>query len=238
MRKICAILVTGIALLLVGCATADTSGVNDPYEGTNRKIFNFNHKLDTAVMKPVAKAYVWITPDPLQDGIHNFLGNLDEPITFANNLLQADIKRGADTVARFTVNSTIGIGGLINVASKIGIPADKEDFGLTLAHWGVGEGPYLVLPFVGPDPPRDAGGQVVDIFFDPLTYIDLREKFWWSAGRGALSVIDLRARNLDTLDSIERQSVDFYASVRSLYRQNRNNDIRHGEPDINNLPDL
>jgi phospholipid-binding lipoprotein MlaA len=104
--------------------------------------------------------------------------------------------------------------------------------------WGLDEGPYLVLPIVGPDPPRDAAGQVVDIAFDPMTYVSLREKFFWSAGRTVLEGVDLRSRNLESLDSIERQSIDFYASVRSLYRQNRNNEIRNGAPDVSNLPNL
>jgi len=224
--------------LLGGCATEDTSGANDPYEATNRAIFNFNQKLDKAVMKPVAETYVSVVPEPARDGIHNFIENLDLPITFANDILQGEIKRGAQTVARATINTTVGIGGLLDVAADLGIPPHKEDFGQTLAVWGVDEGPYLVLPFIGPDPPRDFGGSIVDIAFDPFTYVDLRESFWWMAGRKALGVLDLRSRNLDTLDAIERQSVDLYASIRSLYRQNRNNEIHNGKPDIENLPNL
>ena len=238
MKKTVAGFVAGLTILLAGCATQDTSGANDPYEATNRKVFQFNQKLDNAVMKPIARTYVRVVPDPLRDGMHNFLVNLDMPITFANDILQGEFKRGTETVARVTVNTTLGVGGLIDVATKIGVPFHTEDFGQTLAVWGAGEGPYLVLPFVGPDPPRDAGGSLVDIAFDPLTYVDLREKFWWSAGRSAAEVLDLRSRNLDTLDNIERQSIDFYASVRSLYRQNRENEIRNGAPDINNLPNL
>ncbi len=238
MHKLIAVLFSCTTVLLAGCATVDPSGNNDPYEATNRKIFDFNQKLDRAVMKPVAEAYVSVLPEPARDGIHNFLVNLNLPVTFANDLLQGEFKRGGETIARATINTTIGIGGLLDVATNVGIPAHTEDFGQTLAVWGAGEGPYLVLPFVGPDPPRDVGGQVVDIFFDPFTYVDIREKFWWMAGRGALSVLDLRSRNLETLDAIERQSVDLYASIRSLYRQNRNNEIRNGKPDIENLPDL
>jgi phospholipid-binding lipoprotein MlaA len=136
------------------------------------------------------------------------------------------------------MNSTFGIGGLLDPATAAGVPYHEEDFGQTLGTWGVGEGPYLVLPFLGPDPPRDAAGQVVDIFFDPTTYISLREHFLWSAGRRTLEIIDLKSRNMDLLSGIERSSVDYYASVRSLYRQKRNNDIRNGQPDVKDLPDL
>lgn len=239
MKKLIAILFSGATALLSGCAAQDTSGANDPYEATNRKIFEFNQKLDKAVMKPAAEAYVSVVPDPAREGIHNFLVNLNLPVTFANDILQGEFERGGETVARVTVNTTIGIGGLLDVATDIGIPFHTEDFGQTLAVWGVGEGPYLVWPFLGPKPPRDAVGYVVDnIAFDPLTYIDLREKFWWEAGRSALTLLDLRSRNLETLDAIERQSVDLYASIRSLYRQDRNNEIHNGKPDIQNLPNL
>jgi len=239
MKDLIAILFSGAVVLLAGCTTVDTSGANDPYEATNRKIFDFNQKLDKAVMKPVAETYVSVVPEPARDGIHNFLVNLDLPVTFANDILQGEIKRGAQTVARVTINTTIGIGGLLDVATDIGIPFHTEDFGQTLAVWGVDEGPYLVWPLLGPKPPRDAVGYVVDnVAFDPLTYIDLREKFWWEAGHSALSLLDLRSRNLESLDAIERQSVDLYASIRSLYRQDRNNEIRNGKPDIENLPNL
>ena len=239
MKELTAILFSGAVVLLAGCATQDVSGANDPYEATNRKIFNFNQQLDKAVIKPVAQAYVDVVPEPARDGVHNFLVNLNLPVTFANDILQGEIERTGETVARFTVNTTIGIGGLLDVATRIGVPFHTEDFGQTLAVWGVGEGPYLVLPLLGPKPPRDAVGYAVDsIAFDPLTYIDLREKFLWEVGRGALGVLDLRSRNLESLDAIERQSVDLYASIRSLYRQDRNNEIHNGKPDIENLPNL
>lgn len=229
-----------MAFLLAGCANVpDPSGANDPYESFNRQVFSFNQRVDKAVIKPVAQAYKQGVPEPAQEGIHNFLTNLDLPITFANDVLQGETERGSETFLRFTINSTMGVGGLFDVATRnFHMPYHTEDFGQTLAVWGVQEGPYLVLPIVGPDPPRDAAGQVVDIAFDPLTYISFQGKFWWSAGRTVLEGIDLRSRNLESLDSIERQSIDFYASVRSLYRQNRNNEIRNGAPDVSNLPNL
>ena len=237
MRGLNRFLVLGVGLLLTGCAT-DPTGANDPYQETNRAVFDFNNKVDEHILEPTARAYVAVVPDPARQGIHNFLLNLDLPVTFANDLLQGEGQRAAETFTRFAMNSTLGIGGLLDPATDAGVPYHKEDFGQTLGTWGVGEGPYIVLPLLGPDPPRDATGQVVDIFLDPSTYIPIREHFWWGVGRRALAIIDVRSRNLDTVDNIERGSVDYYASVRSLYRQLRNNDIRNGRPDVNNLPDL
>jgi len=237
MRGLSRFFVVGMGLLLAGCAT-DPTGANDPYEQTNRAVFDFDQKLDKYFIGPSAEAYVAVVPSPARQGVHNFLLNLDLPVTFANDLLQGEMSRAGDTLGRFTINSTLGVAGLFDPATDFGIPAHTEDFGQTLATWGVGEGPYLVLPFFGPDPPRDATGQVVDIFFDPTTYIKLREHFWWSAGREYFTVVDTKSRNLDTLQNIERGSVDYYASVRSLYRQLRNNEIRNGRPDVQNLPDL
>jgi phospholipid-binding lipoprotein MlaA len=241
MRGLSKFLVVAVGLLLAGCASdpsAPGAAQNDPYESTNRKIFDFDNKLDDAVLLPTAKAYNAVLPEPARDGIHNFLLNLDLPITFVNDILQGDMNHAGQTLGRFTINSTIGIGGLVDVASKSGIPPHTEDFGITLGQWGVAEGPYIVLPFLGPDPPRDAGGQIVDIFFDPATYITWRSSIWYSVTREGLEIIDLRARNVDTLDGIERESIDYYASVRSLYRQHRNNLINNGQTDVNNLPDL
>ena len=241
MRGLSKFLVIGAGLLLASCA-ADLSGPgaaqNDPYESTNRKIFDFDNQVDDAVLLPTAKAYNAVVPEPARDGVHNFLLNLDLPVTFVNDILQGEFGNATKTFTRFTMNSTFGIGGLFDVASTAGIPPHVEDFGITLGQWGVAEGPYIVLPFLGPDPPRDAGGQVVDIFFDPATYITWRSSVWYSVGREGLTVLDLRARNVDTLDEVERTSIDYYASVRSLYRQRRNNAINNGQPDVNELPNL
>ncbi len=237
MRGLSKLLVVCFGLLLAGCAT-DPNGANDPYEQTNRSVFDFDQKLDKYVISPSASAYVAVVPTPARTSIHNFLLNLDLPVTFVNDVLQGEVDRAGDTLGRLAINSTLGIGGLFDPATDFNIPYHKEDFGQTLGTWGVGEGPYLVLPFLGPDPPRDAAGQVVDIFFDPTTYVSIRSHIWYSAGRRYMSVVDLKSRNFDTLQNIERGSVDYYASVRSLYRQLRNNEIRNGRPDVQNLPDL
>ncbi|HEY2069621.1 MAG TPA: VacJ family lipoprotein [Rhizomicrobium sp.] len=246
MRGLSALLIVGCVLLLAGCASdreppaqANVSeAANDPFEPMNRAIFNMNQGFDKAVLLPVAQGYVDVVPEGARDSVHNFLSNLDIPVTFANDVLQGEFTRAGQSVGRFTINTTLGLGGLFDVAARWGIPPHSEDFGQTLGVWGVGEGPYLVLPFFGPDPPRDAGGQIVDIFLDPTTYIQIRGHLYWSAGREVASAMDLRSRSIDDLDSIERSSVDYYASVRSLYRQHRNNEIRNGKPDVNALPDF
>ena len=228
-------LVFGIA----GCATAPVgTDENDPYEATNRQVFELNQSFDRNFAKPVAVFYNDTVPEPARDGVHNFLTNLDLPVTFANDVLQGEVTRAGETLGRFTVNSTIGIGGLVDAAGKIGIPEHDADFGETLAVYGVDEGPYLVLPLVGPSNPRDAFGTVADIFLDPTTYITFRSSIYFQLARGGLDVLDLRARNVDTLDEIERSSVDLYATMRSLYRQHRQAEINHGKPNLDNLPNF
>jgi phospholipid-binding lipoprotein MlaA len=246
MRGLFALFVLTGGLVLSGCATDEEPpaqasaaiAANDPLEPMNRKIFDMNQGFDKTVLLPVAQAYVDVVPEPARDSVHNFLENLNLPVTFANDLLQGDLTHAGQTLGRFTVNTTVGVGGLFDIASDWGIPDHTEDFGITLGKWGVGEGPYLVAPFFGPDPPRDITGQVVDIFLDPTTYVHIRGHIYWSAAREVSEAIDLRSRNIDQMESIERSSVDYYASLRSLYRQLRNNKIRDGKPDVSNLPDL
>ena len=238
MRLLSSLAVLSLAAVLSGCASTDPTGQNDPYEQTNRQIFDFDQKLDHAVARPVAVAYNTVVPGVARDGIHNFLANLDSPVIFANDLLQGETTRGGQTLGRAVVNSTLGLGGLVDVAAKIGIPGHDEDFGQTLAVWGTGEGPYLVLPLAGPSNPRDVVGMGGDIAMDPFTYMKWNNSTLYSMIRAGGEVIDLRARNVDNLDQIERTSVDLYATTRSLYRQHRNAEIRNGAPDTENLPNL
>jgi phospholipid-binding lipoprotein MlaA len=226
-----------VSAALAGCAT-DPSGQNDPYEQTNRSIFAFDQALDHAVARPVAVFYNHAVPQFARDGIHNVLNNLGEPVTFGNDVLQGSPNRAGQTLGRVVINSTLGVGGLVDVAAKVGIPPHDEDFGQTLGVWGVGEGPYLVLPLAGPSNPRDVTGMVADYFMDPLTYISWNNSTLYNGIRAGLGIIDLRARNVETLDQIERTSVDLYATTRSLYRQHRNAEIRNGAPDTENLPNL
>jgi phospholipid-binding lipoprotein MlaA len=226
-------------MLLAGCASMQgATNENDPYESTNRAIFAFNDQLDEYVALPVARFYRRAVPDFARTGIHNFLTNLSLPVTFGNDLLQANVTRGAQTFSRFTVNTVFGVGGLVDVANRLQIPEHTEDFGQTLGVYGAGEGFYLVVPVLGPAPPRDLFGRIVDIFMDPFTFVGLRSKTAWMAGRGFSDVLDLRERNIDTVDQIKQTSIDYYATVRNLYRQSREAEIRNNTQTPQNLPDF
>jgi phospholipid-binding lipoprotein MlaA len=212
---------------------------NDPFEGSNRFFFEVNQVLDEILLRPVAVVYRSIVPDFARDGVRNFMNNLNSPVIFANDLFQGEGDRAGTTLARFGINSTIGIGGLIDVAKEMDLPYHDEDFGQTLAVWGVGEGPYFYFPLMGPSNARDFTGFVVDRGLDPLTYVNWGddELEYVPIARTVLNVIDLRSRNIETLDDIERSSVDYYASIRSLYRQSRADSIRNGAPS-DDLPDF
>ena len=224
-------------ILFAGCSTvpkndpeaaAEFKKINDPVENVNRVIFGVNQAFDKVILKPVTFAYRSLTPDFFRKGVSNFLHNLKSPVILVNDILQGEIGRAGDTVARFVINSTVGIFGLVDVAENLGFEQHNEDFGQTLAVWGFGEGPYLMLPILGPSNPRDAIGRVVDFFVDPIN--------WWVAPddnripiiRTAVSAIDLRDRLWENLEEIDKNSIDPYASYRSMYRQRRNDEIRNG----------
>ena len=226
-------------LALAACATppngsyamAEFTKTNDPFEPMNRAIFGFNLAVDKAVLRPLSIAYRDVVPRPGRDGVRNFLDNLESPVVFANDVLQGSAERAGTTAGRFAVNSTIGIGGLLDVAASFGLKHHDEDFGQTLGVWGFPEGPYLVLPLLGPSPPRDSVGLVVDYFVDPLAYVfDNNDVEWLSVVRYGVRTIDSHSRTVETLDEIETTSIDFYATMRSLYRQHRNDLIRNGSP--------
>jgi len=229
----------GACLALSGCATKDPQSLaqNDPWEPGNRAIFNFDIQLDHAVARPVARFYISAVPEVARDGIHNALTNLNAPVVFVNDSLQLDGGKATDTAGRFLVNSTVGLAGLIDVASKIGIPYHDNDFGITLGKGGSAEGSYLVLPLLGPKPPRDLVGMGVDVAFDPLTYMSWNDSTLYAIIRTGLGVLDDTAANIDAVDSIERSSIDFYATTRSLYRQNRAAQISGGQPNAD-LPNF
>lgn len=199
---------------------------NDPLEPFNRTMFSFNQFLDSILFKPVAEAYRFVFPSPVRDRVHNVLNNLGEPVNAANNLLQGDANGAADSIARFVMNSTVGLAGMHDVASGMGTPEAPADFGQTLHTWGVGEGPYLVLPIIGPSNPRDFAGLIGDIVIDPWGYVandqlTNDESMAFRIVRYSLLVTDRRERSLDVLDALERDSFDFYAQMRSLYKQRR-----------------
>jgi phospholipid-binding lipoprotein MlaA len=229
------------ALVLAGCATLPEGHVpdpNDPLEATNRAMFGVAYAIDRATTRPIALGYRAVLPQPVRNGVRNFLNNLATVPVFANNLLQGKVERAGMTLVRGVVNTTFGIGGLFEVAEDAGFPLHYEDFGQTLAVWGVGEGAYLVLPFIGPTTTRDATGRVVDLFLDPFTYVEWGDEYYVPWVRIGVDNIDLRERTIQTLDDIEATSADFYTGVKELYRQTRENLINDGEAEVQDLPDF
>jgi phospholipid-binding lipoprotein MlaA len=228
------------ALLLGGCATvprdpaarAEFKAQNDPLEPLNRRMFAFNQFVDRVALKPIAQGYVKVVPRPARDALRHLLDNLNEPLVFLNNLLQVRGKGAATSAGRFLVNTVAGPVGLRDVASRNRLPPQTGDFGQTLYSWGVHDGPYLVLPLFGPSNPRDGIGMGADIYLDPFRYVPRRENqpTWESTGREVAYGIDERSRNLDSLDSMQRTSIDFYAAMRSFFRQHRATELRHGQP--------
>ncbi len=220
-------------IMLPGCATPPTDPAqravydqtNDPLEPLNRSIFKFNDAAYENVLFPIARGYNDL-PTPVRTGVHNVIGNVGEPVVFMNKTLQGDASLAGTTVARFLINSVFGFGGLIDVAGHNNLFEPKAgDFGATLYVWGVGEGPYLVLPLFGPSNPRDTVGMGVDGEADPwshtLAYTTYPEEIGVFAGKG----IDLLSGKVDDYEQAKKTSLDFYAYLRSSYRQNRRFDL-------------
>ena len=238
MRKFARIVVISSVAFAAACATvpddpeelAAFEETNDPMEPLNRYFFEVHRGLDELIIKPFAITYRGTVPDFIQDGIRNFLDNLRAPIIFFNQLLQGEVEAAGNTFGRFLANTFIGLGGLFDVTD---IPKQDEDFGQTLAVWGVPEGPYLFIPVLGPRPPRNLVGLGVDSFvLDPVYWWAESDKGerWVLPARFIMEGLDFRARNIETFDEIERSSIDYYAAVRSLYRQHRAEQIRNGRP--------
>ena len=230
-------------LALTACSTLppspDAPAAGDPYESTNRQTMAFNAWADAHLVGPAVRRYLTVVPEGGRRGVHNFLGNLALPTIFVNDVLQGEGAYATQALGRLAINSTLGLGGFFDPAAKAGLPAHGEDFGQTLAVWGVGEGPYLVLPFLGPSNPRDASGLVVDAVIDPTNQIPIKQHIWWSAGRTYFTLLDLRAQTYQAIQGIQRSSVDYYASLRSLYRQLRTEQIRNGRnTKASDLPDF
>ncbi len=203
---------------------------NDPYEPANRVGYAINDGLDTYFLAPVARAYRFAVPGAVRTPVHNFLQNLTSPVLFVNDVVQTRPRRAGDTFMRFVINSTAGVGGLFDVASAAGYPYHDNDFGITMALWGVPEGPFLFLPVLGPSNPRDSTGFGVDVAFDPLTYAPPGHGLLtFNYARIGAAAVDTRERALDEVDSIKKTALDPYATFRSLYRQNRENTIEQIE---------
>jgi phospholipid-binding lipoprotein MlaA len=202
---------------------AVASEVYDPLEKMNRGVFWFNDKLDTYLLRPIAKGYDRVLPSPVKSSIRNAIDNLYSPVYTANNLLQAKPKAAGTSVGRFVVNTTVGIAGLFDPASTIGLDSRREDFGQTLGVWGTGSGPYLVIPLIGPTNVRDGVGRLVD---SPLRIWPFFVDFEWNMAEFGVEVVSTRAQHLGTIDTLRETSFDFYAAVRNGYDQRRSAAIR------------
>jgi len=217
------------ALLCVGLAACSApqgasvspDGVYDPYETQNRRVHTFNRSLDRALVRPAALGYSSVLPDEIEDSVGNFAENLGEPSRVVNSVLQGDLLGAGISTLRFVTNTTLGFGGLFDVATDFKVPEHDTDFGETLHVWGVGEGAYLELLVLGPSTTRDTVGIVVDLFTNPLSYsLDEPEKYYGTVA-GAASGLSRRGRFTETVDSILYESADSYAQARLIYLQNR-----------------
>ncbi len=235
-----------MAVAAAGCATppdpsdpeayAEFKALNDPLEPLNRTVFGFNQAIDAMFLRPFADFYRLLLPAPFREGVHNVLANLRSPVILANDLLQGEVDRAGTTTGRFLINSTLGVGGLCDWATDFGLPRHNEDFGQTLAVWGSPEGPFLMLPVIGPSNPRDAVGLAVDSFIlDPfglMSTLDMAPEWMVTMQyvRYGATLVDERSQNVEELDDLQKSSLDFYAALRSLYRQYRTSEIWQGHP--------
>ncbi len=229
-------------LAFAACLSAPTlafaQDAGDPWEGMNRDLFAVHEGIDQAVLEPVARGYRAITPRPVRTGVTNFIRNLRGPVIFANDLLQGELSRAGTTAARFGINSTVGIVGVFDPASSMGLERHDEDFGQTLAVWGVGPGPYLFIPVLGPSNVRDTTGRFVDMVFHPLNWARGDEAATARMANGILTGVSVREQVLEAVDDIRATSVDPYASIRSSYNLLREGAIENGRTDVQDLPDF
>jgi phospholipid-binding lipoprotein MlaA len=233
--RILAALTLGSAL--VGCTTPEAP--DDPLEPVNRAVFDFNQRLDRNAALPAASYYAETVPDPVRLHVHNMLANLSGPVTTANYALQGEIRYAGEALARFVVNSTIGVAGIFDVATDWNLPERSRDFGLTLGTAGVPAGPYLVIPFGGSTAMRDLAGSYVDGFFSPLRYVgNYTGKPYIGLVRNVIGTVDNRAHNIDAYRDIERNSVDYYATMRTDYLQRRMQQIEDKSVVTADLPDF
>ncbi len=221
-----------LSLALLGCAT--NGDPRDPLEPLNRGIYKFNDVVDKAVIKPVATGYKEAMPDPVRTAIGNFFSNLDDVLVLLNDLLQFKLDRAASDFSRLVWNTSVGIAGLIDVATPMYLPKRNEDFGQTLGYWGVGNGPYLVLPILGPSTLRDTIGTVVDIQFDPVAqHTPVAER----NTAIAVHTVDTRARLFDAEKVLDEAAIDRYVFLRDAYLQRRRGLVYDGNPPREKLED-
>ena len=229
MKTICKLAATGLLAgsLLSGCATTGENP-RDPWENQNRAVFSFNEGVDKYALKPVAQGYDYVLPTPVTTGITNFFDNIADLMIGVNNLIQGKPTEAASDVGRLVINSTAGIGGILDVATPIGLEKHEEDFGQTLGRWGVETGPYVVVPFIGPRNVRDTGGFVVDMFSDPLSYFP--NSTWAQTSLWAVRLVNNRAQLLPAEKVIEEASLDKYSYLRDAYLQRRRSLVYDGNP--------
>jgi phospholipid-binding lipoprotein MlaA len=222
------------ALVLTGCASGPTANPRDPLEPLNRRVYQFNDAVDTAVLVPVATAYKDVVPSLLRRGVNNFFGNLQDAWSFVNNTLQFKGVAAADSLARFGVNTVWGLGGVLDVASEMQIPKKTKDFGHTLGYWGVEPGPYLVLPLLGPSTLRDTAALPVDRqgnIAGSIDHVPTRNS------TTVVNLVDRRASLLDASSMLEQIALDKYTFIRDVYLQSRRNAIYDGNPpEIEDIP--
>jgi len=217
-----------VALALSGCATPGTGDPRDPLEPLNRGIYEVNEAIDRAVIQPVAKAYTAVLPDPARTGVSNFFGNLYDYWNAINNLLQGKVGAAVSDIGRIALNTTVGLLGFVDVASRVGLEKSDEDLGQTLAWWGIGHGPYLVIPLLGPSSLRDGTATVGQIALDPLTrWID-DEAITWSLW--SLRLVNVRANLLGAGRVFDQAASDRYAFLRDAYFQRRRSQLWDGNP--------
>jgi phospholipid-binding lipoprotein MlaA len=213
-----------LVFLLSSCSTTGSSK-NDPLEPINRAVFEFNEVVDDNILEPVAKTYKYITPDPIETGVSNFFSNLGEVSTIANDVFQFKFKQAGYDFLRFSINTTIGVFGIFDVATSVGLNKNKEDFGQTLGYWGVPQGPYLVLPFFGSSSFRDAPGLYADRQISPVEQLHNKEEL----ALDTLSIIDIRARLLRATKILDTAAKDKYIFIRESYLQKRESMINDGK---------
>ena len=231
-----------VLLALAGCATpppaddpdavAEYRETNDPLEPTNRFIYAVNLRFDTYIFRPLAVGYRALLPQTVRDHTHNFLDNFGKPVQLANDMMEGKPRRAGNTLMRYVTNSTLGLGGLFDVATDFGYPDHDADGGITLAQWGMPNGPYIYLPLFGPSSPREALGMGVDYVVDPFSWVgnDNTDKDLGYVKIG-ISALDARSRVLDDLDKMTASALDPYATIRSLYRQHRQSQIDDASSD-------
>lgn len=227
--------VIGLVAFISGCAAPGPTDEKDPFEGFNRSMYDFNDMLDRNVLKPVAQGYNYVLPNPVNKSISNAFNNIDDVVVIFNDIMQLKPTQTGSDIGRFLINSTVGIGGLFDVAKEVDLVKHEEDFGQSMGYWGIGNGPYLVLPLLGPMTVRDGIGSGVDAFADPLNYIEPDAALY---SVQLLEVVDKRAGLLSATKILKEAALDPYLFVRDAYLQKRRNLVYDGNPPPEDFEEL